>query len=65
VVAFGGHAHRCFAWAYTTMTRGAGAEQVLAERLATMAERALGKVVFESELVPRIPREAPAPGRSP
>jgi hypothetical protein len=56
-LAFGGHAHRCFAWAYTTFARGPGAGLLLGERLATMVERSLGKVVIESELVPRIPRE--------
>jgi hypothetical protein len=59
-VAFGGHGHRCFAWAYTTTARGAGAGLVLGERLATMVERSLGRVVLESELSPHIPRE-PAP----
>ena len=60
-LAFGGHGHRCFAWAYTTLARGAGAAELLGEQLATMVERSLGKVVIESELVPRIPREAPDP----
>ncbi len=60
-VAFGGHGHRCFAWAYTTTARGAGAGPVLGERLATMVERSLGKVIIESELTPRIQREAPGP----
>lgn len=58
-VAFGGHAHRCFAWVYTTAASGAGAGPVLGERLATMVERSLGRVVIESELTPRIPREEP------
>jgi hypothetical protein len=56
-VAFGGHGHRCFAWAYTTTARGPDAGVVLGERLATMVERSLGRVVLESELAPRIPRE--------
>lgn len=56
-VAFGGHAHRCFAWAYTTTAKGAGVGILLGERLATMVERSLGRVVLESELTPRIPRE--------
>ncbi len=58
-VAFGGHGHRCFAWAYTTTARGAGAGVQLGERLAAMVERSLGRVVLESELTPRIPRERP------
>ena len=60
-LAFGARGHRCFAWAYTTLARGAGAAEVLGERLATMVERSLGKVVVESELVPRIPRARPDP----
>jgi len=60
-LAFGGHGHRCFAWAYTTLARGPGAAELLGERLATMVERSLGKVVIESELVPHIPRERPDP----
>ena len=62
-LAFGGHAHRCFAWAFTTVARGPGAAAVVGERLATMVERSLGKVVLESELVPHIPRDRPKPGR--
>ena len=58
-VAFGGHAHRCFAWIYTTTASGPGAGPLLGERLATMVERSLGKAVIASELLPRIPREAP------
>jgi hypothetical protein len=60
-LAFGGHAHRCFAWAFTTVARGPGAAAVVGERLATMVERSLGKVVVESELVPHIPRDLPNP----
>jgi hypothetical protein len=56
-LAFGGRGHRCFAWAYSTLARGPGAAELLGERLATMVERSLGKVVIESELAPRIPRE--------
>lgn len=58
-VAFGGHGHRCFAWIYTTTASGPGAGPILGERLATMVERSLGKAVIASELVPKIPREAP------
>lgn len=64
-IAFGGRAHRCFTWAYTTTARGALAEQILGERLATMVERSLGRVIYESDLTPRIPREPVSPGRSP
>lgn len=56
VLAFGGHAHRCFAYVYTTTASGALAEQVVAERLATMVQRSLSAVSITNELVPRIPR---------
>jgi hypothetical protein len=59
-LAFGGRAHRCFAWAYTTTASGPAAAGVVGERLATMVERSLGKVVLESELAPRV-REEPNP----
>jgi len=64
-LAFGGHGHRCFAWAYVTRAAGPGAAVLLGERLSTMVERSLGRVVIESALTPRIPREAPGglPGR--
>ncbi len=58
-VAFGGHGHRCLAWIYTTAASGPGAGPVLGERLATMVEQSLGRVIIESELTPRIPREVP------
>lgn len=58
-VAFGGHGHRCIAWAYTTTARGAGAGAVLGDRLGAMVEQSLGGVVVESRLTPHIPREAP------
>jgi hypothetical protein len=53
-VAFGGHGHRCIAWAYTTTARGPGAGVLLGEQLAAMVERSLGRVVLDSELTPRI-----------
>jgi hypothetical protein len=55
-VAFGGHGHRCFAWAYTTTARGASAAEMIGGRLAAMVERSLARVVIDSELTPRIPR---------
>jgi hypothetical protein len=57
-LAFGGHLHRCFAWAYATVARGPGAAELLGERLATMVEQSLGRVVFESKLTPDV-REKP------
>jgi hypothetical protein len=53
-LAFGGHAHRCFAWAYTTTGNGADAAALLGERLATMVERSLGRLVIESKLLPNV-----------
>jgi hypothetical protein len=58
-MAFGGRAHRCFAYVFTTSAEGAGAEQVVGERLGTMVQGSLEKLVFESDLTPRIER---APG---
>jgi hypothetical protein len=57
-LAFGGHAHRCFAWAFATTASGADAASVIGERLATMVDGSLGKVVVESKLAPVL-REAP------
>lgn len=56
VMAFGGWAHRCFAWVYTTQASGRGAEVVVAERLAVMVERSLGKTELTSPRSPRITR---------
>lgn len=62
ILAFGGRAHRCFGYIYTTQASGPDAERALGERLATMVERSLGAVVLESDLDPHIPR-APHPER--
>lgn len=64
-VAFGGHGHRCFAWAYTTTARGASAAGLLGDRLATMVERSLAHVVLESELSPHIRRGPHIPRQRP
>ena len=58
-LAFGGSAKRCFAFVYTTRAAGAGAERLLAERLAAMTE-SLETVAQRSALTLEIPR---APGR--
>ncbi len=55
VMAFGGWAHRCFAYVFTTSASGVGAEQAVGERLALMMEGSLPKIVFESALEPKIP----------
>jgi len=58
-MAFGGNVRRCFAYVYTTSATGPDAEQLVGGRLAVMVDGSLGKVRLESELTPRIPREAP------
>jgi len=55
-MAFGGWAHRCFAYVFTTSARGQGAEEVVGERLGTMVQGSLEKLSFESEVEPRIER---------
>ncbi len=59
VVAFGAHAHRCFAFVYTTVASGAGAEATVGERLATIVERSLGGVVVENGLAPVVREPLP------
>jgi hypothetical protein len=56
-LAFGGWAHRCFAFVYQTVATGPGAEQLIGARLAAMVDGTLANTRFESDLVPRIPRE--------
>lgn len=59
ILAFGGWAHRCFA--YVFITRDAD-EKTLADRLATMTTGSLARIQVESELAPsRIPHEKPRP----
>jgi hypothetical protein len=59
-MAFGGWAHRCFAYVFTTSARGQAAEEVAGERLGTMVQGSLEKLVFESDLEPQIERAGPA-----
>ena len=61
VSAFGGWAHRCFAYVFVTKTRGRGAEQRLGQRLATIVEGSLLELELESELDPKIPKETIEP----
>jgi hypothetical protein len=56
-LAFGGWAHRCFAYVYTTTASGPDAERVIGSRLAVMVDGSLGKLRLESDLDPHIPRE--------
>jgi hypothetical protein len=55
-MAFGGWAHRCFAWVYTTQASGRGAEAAVAARLAVMVEQSLGKSELVSPRSPRVTR---------
>lgn len=56
-MAFGGWAHRCFAYVLTTAAHGHGAERVVGERLAVMVEGSLAKIETRSELEPDVRRE--------
>jgi hypothetical protein len=55
-MAFGGWARRCFAYVFTTSARGKGTEEIVGERLGTMVQGSLEKLVFESDIDPRIER---------
>lgn len=57
VLAFGGRAHRCFAYVFTTSAEGPGAERAVGERLATMVQGSLAKVRLRNDLAPELPRE--------
>lgn len=59
VMAFGGWAHRCFAYVLTTTASGKGAERLIAVRLASMVELSLLNVKVEREVAPDVPREPP------
>jgi hypothetical protein len=56
-MAFGGWAHRCFAYVLTTRASGKDAERLVAVRLATMVELSLQNVTVERETDPAVPRE--------
>lgn len=56
VLAFGGYAHKCFAYVFVTRDQGPGADQRVAERLGTNVERTLKKIRVVSELDPEIDR---------
>lgn len=56
-MAFGGWAHKCFVYVFTTSALGKGAEQRVADRLATMVELSLLNVKLEREVAPDVPRE--------
>lgn len=56
VLAFGGYAHKCFAYVFVTKDQGAGADERVAERLGTNVERTLKKLRVVSALDPEIER---------
>jgi hypothetical protein len=59
VVAFGGWAHQCFSYVFTTSVAGPRAEQIVAARLALMRDESLARLTVRSDLEPP-PRPAPA-----
>jgi len=63
-MAFGARVRRCFAYIFTTNARGGTALAAVGERLGTMVQGSLEKLVLESDLEPRIGRE-PEPSRGP
>ncbi|MEO7327440.1 MAG: hypothetical protein ABI193_02600 [Minicystis sp.] len=64
VLAFGGKAHRCFAYVFSTRAEGPGAEQAVGERLATMVQGSLEKIRLRNDLDPTLPLE-PLPAELP
>jgi hypothetical protein len=58
LLAFGGWAHQCFAYAYTTSVAGPGASQLVAARLALMRDDSLGRLAVRSD-TERPPRPLP------
>ncbi|MFO0614442.1 MAG: hypothetical protein U0414_17795 [Polyangiaceae bacterium] len=60
VLAFGGYAHKCFAYVFVTKDQGPGADERVAERLGTNVERTLKKIRIVSDLEPEIDRAPPA-----
>lgn len=57
VLAFGGWARKCFAYALTTSARGVGAEEAVGDRLALFVEQSFLHLRFGSDLTPTVPRE--------
>ena len=55
-LAFGGLAHKCFAYVYVTKAEGRGADVKVADRLAKIVAGSLSKIRFESDLSPDIER---------
>lgn len=72
-LAFGGWAHGCFAFVFTTSASGPGAEEVIGDRLALVVEGSLTALTVESPLrpgdhgrvVPTLPEVERGPARLP
>jgi hypothetical protein len=65
ILAFGGWQRRCFAYVYVTRAEGPGADVVVGDRLAAMAEASLATLQFESDLDVVLERDAPLPEAPP
>lgn len=64
ILAFGGYAHDCFAYAFITEAEGAPAETLLAARLVRVIDGSLMHIEARSDLDPSLEREVPTvPGR--
>lgn len=59
VLAFGGWAKKCFAYALTTSAKGRGAEEAVGDRLALFVEQSFLHLRFGSDIAPIVPRERP------
>ncbi len=59
ILAFGGYAHDCFAYAFVTEAAGPEAERVLAARLVRVMDGSLARLEARSDLDPSLEREAP------
>ncbi len=60
VLAIGGWAKRCFAYALTTKAKGKGAEEAVGDRLALFLERSFLHLKFSIDVSPSVPRERPS-----
>ena len=58
VLAFGGYAHDCFAYAFVTQAGGKDAETIVAARLARVVDGSLARVESRSDLDPSLERDA-------
>jgi hypothetical protein len=61
MLAFGGWARSCFAYAYTTRVAGPAAEQTVGDRLARMRDESLARLTLRSDTEPPPRPKPPAP----